>query len=129
MAEIDEKELLQHTVDIDEYTQITLNIPKKLHIEDLMGLVVKTKKLFSISEARIASDKRFRRSVDSIKAKSSDKKKGDRGHTIWNKEQEESLMKMRKAGKSWQDISNAVGIDVKRCEKHHYYIAKIKGGM
>jgi hypothetical protein len=125
MAEDDE--MLQHIVDIDEYTQITLRIPKKLHIEDLMGLVIKTKKLFSISEAKIASNKRYQRQVLGIQARGGNPSMRGKGNSEWTSEKDEILLKMRKAGKSFNEISNAVGIDKKKCDKHFYYLTTVKG--
>jgi hypothetical protein len=62
-----EEELVQHVVEIDNYTEVTLKIPKRLSVMALKGLLTKANKMFNIAEVPIEAPMRRRRNGGSNK--------------------------------------------------------------
>ena len=56
--EEDEQELIEHTVEIDEYVSATIRIPKVLTAIDLKALMYKANKLFNIAEVPLVAVKK-----------------------------------------------------------------------
>lgn len=50
---MEENELVPHIVEIDNYTEVTLKIPKRLSVMALKGLLTKANKMFNIAEVPI----------------------------------------------------------------------------
>ena len=99
-------ELLEHEVVIDEHIKVTLMIPKKLSALELKALMVKSNKLFNLSEVPIISEKRkYKRifSDDMIRDIKALHNKGLKGKAITNE-----LNKIHSTSLSYRTVINKI---------------------
>ena len=104
--EVDEKnEMIEHTIEIDEYVSVTLKIPKVLTAIELKALMYKANKLFNLAEVPLTPGKRPRQKYikHDLEAKKNIVKAYDKSST---KEEKEELAK--KYGMSIVDISKTI---------------------
>lgn len=112
-SESETEELVEHTIEIDKYTQLTLKIPKVMSAMDLKGLMVKANKIFNVSEVSITGrNGRMGRPPGS-----------GRGHRLFTPEIDAKMYKLRETDKlSWSKIDDALGIT--NTDKHYHYLKK-----
>ena len=89
---MDEKDFVEHEVEIDDYITATLKIPKVMTAMDLKSLMVKANKLFNLSEVPIVA-----RVV-----------KGNHHHD-WTTEEDEQIKKLSKEGKKPSEVAEIMG--------------------
>ena len=115
-----EKELIEHTVEIDNYITATLRIPKVLDAMELKALMVKANKLFNLAEIEILDRKPAGRPVGSI-SKTPVKK-----HYGWTKQEETMLMEKIKAGIPTSTIAKEIN---KSPQAVYNKVSKLKKGI
>jgi hypothetical protein len=109
---MDKDELITHTVKIDKYIELNLNIPKVMTPMELKALTTKANKIFNLAEVPIVEKK----------------KRGLYGRNGYFKpHMDAQLYKLREIQhKSWGKIAKIMNEDKDRVNKRVYYL-KNKG--
>lgn len=111
------KEIVTHTVVIDEFLELKWKIPLVISAIQLKAMSYKIDKLFKISETPISDEeveatKEPEKVVRVARQKKSTWKKNQR----MPKEMVERLTKLRDEGKTTRQISDELGIPLKTCK-------------
>ena len=98
-------ELLEHEIVIDEHIKVTLMIPKKLSALELKALMVKSNKLFNLSEVPIINKKKYNHifSDNMIRDIKALHNKGLKGKAITNE-----LNKIHSTSLSYRTVINKI---------------------
>lgn len=91
---MEEKDYLEHYVDIDNMMELKLKIPKRLDPLELKALMVKTDKLFKLSEVTIDRD------VGEVKKTTRNyvKKNNKASYNIWTEDMTKSAVVLKELG-------------------------------
>lgn len=107
-------ELVEHTIEVDEYTNVTLKIPKVLTPIELKSLMMKANKLFNLSEVPMRVESSLRYPKD---------RKGNGKQIRFTEMQDTQLFHMKTiAKKNYATISTKMNLPEQKLKNRVWYL-------
>lgn len=103
-------ELVDHKVEIDKYTELTLKIPKVMTALELKALTVKANKIFNLSEVPLVAKRSYRSDSDRVQ---------------FTGELDKQIYKHREIGKlAWDEIAKDMKIAENKLQTRMYRLKR-----
>ena len=116
---MDEKKLIEHTIRIDAYMEVVMKIPEVLDAVELESLMLKSRKLFALSNIPLRKRGYNKPSLEPSPGPDNSESVPNGKFTA---EMDAQLFRSKKNNMTWEKISHKLGKDKKKCMARMSYL-------